>query len=192
MTITISTAAHNAATNAVTALIGASGYLRYRTAGTLASPGAIVATLGLSADAFADAVAGVATANAITSDTNATGNVAAVTTATVEKSDGTIIIHCSAGNTVTTTITGSSGETTITAGSATGLSVGMHVSGTGIATGADIIDINGTTVYLSAENTGAVSGNGTFSHDVVIDGNVIIDSGSVVTCTSLTYRATKA
>ena len=55
MTITISTAAHNAATNAVTALIGASGYLRYRTAGTLASPGAIVATLGLSADAFADA-----------------------------------------------------------------------------------------------------------------------------------------
>ena len=192
MTITISTAAHNAATNAVTALIGASGYLRYRTAGTLASPGAIVATLGLSADAFADAVAGVATANAITSDTNATGNVAAVTTATVEKSDGTIIIHCSAGNTVTTTITGSSGETTITVGSATGLAAGMHVSGTGIATGADIIDINGTTVYLSAENTGAVSGNGTFSHDVVIDGNVIIDSGSVVTCTSLTYRATKA
>ena len=192
MTITISTAAHNAATNAVTALIGASGYLRYRTAGTLASPGAIVATLGLSADAFADAVAGVATANAITSDTNATGNVAAVTTATVEKSDGTIIIHCSAGNTVTTTITGSSGETTITVGSATGLAAGMHVSGTGIATGADIIDINGTTVYLSAENTGAVGGNGAFSHDVVIDGNVIIDSGSVVTCTSLTYRATKA
>lgn len=192
MTITISTAAHNAATNAVTALIGASGYLRYRTAGTLASPGAIVATLGLSADAFADAVAGVATANAITSDTNATGNVAAVTTATVEKSDGTIIIHCSAGNTITTTITGSSGETTITVGSATGLAAGMHVSGTGIATGADIIDINGTTVYLSAENTGAVGGNGAFSHDVVIDGNVIIDSGSVVTCTSLTYRATKA
>ena len=192
MTITISTAAHNAATNAVTALIGASGYLRYRTAGTLASPGAIVATLGLSADAFADAVAGVATANAITSDTNATGNVAAVTTATIEKSDGTIIIHCSAGNTVTTTITGSSGEPIITVGSATGLSAGMHVSGTGIATGADIIDINGTTVYLSAENTGSVSGNGTFSHDVVIDGNVIIDAGSVVTCTSLTYRATKA
>jgi hypothetical protein len=192
MTITISTAAHNAATNAVTALIGASGYLRYRTAGTLASPGTIVATLGLSADAFADAVDGVATANAITSDTNATGNVAAVTTATVEKSDGTIIIHCSAGNTVTTTITGSSGGTTITVGSATGLSVGMHVSGTGIETGADIIDINGTTVYLSAENTGAVSGNGTFSPDVVIDGNVIIDAGSVVTCTSLTYRATKA
>ena len=192
MTITISTAAHNAATNAVTALIGASGYLRYRTAGTLASPGTIVATLGLSADAFADAVAGVATANAITSDTNATGNVAAVTTATVEKSDGTIIIHCSAGNAVTTTITGSSGETTITVGSAAGLSVGMHVSGTGIATGADIIDINGTTVYLSAENTGAVSGNGAFSHDVVIDGNVIIDAGGVVTCTSLTYRATKS
>jgi len=192
MTITISTAAHNAATNAVTALIGVSGYLRYRTSGTLSSPGTIVATLGLSADAFSDAVAGVATANAITSDTNATGNVSAVTTATVEKSDGTIIIHCSAGNTVTTTITGSSGETTITVGSATGLSVGMHVSGTGIATGADIIDINGTTVYLSAENTGAVSGNGTFSPDVVIDGNVIIDSGSVVTCTSLTYRAIKS
>ena len=35
-----------------------------------------------------------ATANAITSDTNATGNASAVATATLETSGGTVVIHC--------------------------------------------------------------------------------------------------
>jgi hypothetical protein len=61
MTTTHSTAARNAATDAVTALIGASGNLKFRLSGTVSAPGAAVATLPLSADAFGDASGGTAT-----------------------------------------------------------------------------------------------------------------------------------
>lgn len=94
MSVTHSTAARNAATDAVTALIGASGNLVFRTSGTVSSPGTAVATLPLSATAFAASSSGTATANAITSDTNATGNASPVATATLETSGGTVVIHC--------------------------------------------------------------------------------------------------
>lgn len=93
MAVTHSTAAQDAATDAVTALIGASGNLVFRLAGNIGAPGTAVATLPLSADAFGDSSSGTATANAITSDTNATGNASAVATATLETSGGTIVIH---------------------------------------------------------------------------------------------------
>jgi hypothetical protein len=64
----------------------------------------------------------------------------------------------------TTTVTGSSGSRNITVGSATNLIPGMFVTGTGIATGARISSISGTTVTLDIANTGAVSGSGTFEH----------------------------
>lgn len=94
MAVTHSTAARNAATDAVTALIGASGKLKMRLSGTVGSPGTVVATLSLSATAFGASSSGTATANAITSDTNATGNASAVATATLETSGGTVVIHC--------------------------------------------------------------------------------------------------
>jgi hypothetical protein len=61
---------------------------------SVASPGTAVATLSLSATAFAAASSGTATANSITSDTNATGNASAVAFATLQTSGGTIVIHC--------------------------------------------------------------------------------------------------
>lgn len=94
MSTTHSTAARNAATDAVTALIGASGKLKFRLSGNVAAPGTAVATLSLSATAFAASSGGTATANAITSDTNATGNASPVATATLETSGGTVVIHC--------------------------------------------------------------------------------------------------
>ena len=95
MAVTHSTAARNAATDAVTALIGASGNLVFRISpSSVASPGTAVATLPLSATAFGAASSGVATASAITSDTNATGNAAAVAFASLQTSGGTIVIHC--------------------------------------------------------------------------------------------------
>lgn len=94
MAVTHSTAARNAATDAVTALIGASGKLAFRLTGTVSAPGTVVATLSLSATAFGAAVTGTATANAITSDTNATGNASPVATATLQTSAGTVVIHC--------------------------------------------------------------------------------------------------
>jgi hypothetical protein len=94
MAVTHSNAALSAATDAVTALIGASGRLRFRLAGTVGTPGTSVANLALSATAFPASVNGLATANAITSDTNAAGNASPVATATLETSGGTVVIHC--------------------------------------------------------------------------------------------------
>jgi hypothetical protein len=94
MAVTHSTAARNAATDAVTALIGSNGNLVFRLSGTVGSPGTAVATLPLSATAFGASSSGTATANAITSDTNATGNASPVATATIQTSGGTVVIHC--------------------------------------------------------------------------------------------------
>lgn len=93
MAVTHSVAARNAATDAVLALIGASGRLRFRLTGTVGSPGTSVANLGLSATAFGASSSGTATANAITSDTNATGNASPVATGTLETSGGTVVVH---------------------------------------------------------------------------------------------------
>ena len=93
MATTHSTAARNAATDAVTALISTSGNLKFRLAGTVGSPGTVVATLPLSSTAFGASSSGTASANGITSDTNATGNASPVATATLETSGGTVVIH---------------------------------------------------------------------------------------------------
>jgi len=94
MAVTHSTAARNAATDAVTALIGANGRLAFRLTGTVSAPGTVVALLPLSATAFGASATGTATANAITSDTNATGNASPVATATLQTNGGTVVIHC--------------------------------------------------------------------------------------------------
>jgi hypothetical protein len=60
----------------------------------VSAPGTAAATLPLSATAFNAAIAGTATANAITSDTNAIGNASAVAFATLQTSSGTAVIHC--------------------------------------------------------------------------------------------------
>jgi hypothetical protein len=94
MAVTHSTAARNASADAVLALIGASGRLRFRLSGTVSSPGTSVANLGLAATAFGAATGGTATAGAITSDTNAAGNASPVANATLETSGGTVVVHC--------------------------------------------------------------------------------------------------
>ena len=63
------------------------------------------------------------------------------------------------------TATGTSGATTITVSSATNIVAGMYVAGTGIATGATVVSVVGTTVTLSDANTGTVSGTVTFQGD---------------------------
>lgn len=68
------------------------------------------------------------------------------------------------GSSLTTTITGTINQTSITVGSATGILLGQLVSGTGIAANAYVTNIVGTTITLSAANTAAVSGTGTFSN----------------------------
>ncbi|MBK9349831.1 MAG: hypothetical protein IPN05_06405 [Sulfuritalea sp.] len=65
---------------------------------------------------------------------------------------------------VQTTVSGTAGSNSITVGSATGLVVGAAVTGTGIAANAVVSAISGTTVTLSQNNSGAVSGTGSFKY----------------------------
>ena len=94
MSVTHSTAFRNAVADLVTSTLGASPKLKFRLTGTVGSPGTAAATLTLSATPFPAASSGVLTANAITSDTNATGNASPVATATLETSGGTVEVHC--------------------------------------------------------------------------------------------------
>ena len=94
MSVTLTTAARNAACNAIVDLIDAGAG-----AGTLIfvqSDGSTeVATLTFSDPAFGNAATGVATASAITSDTSATGGT--TTIALLKDSDGTEVLRCSVG-----------------------------------------------------------------------------------------------
>jgi hypothetical protein len=66
-----------------------------------------------------------------------------------------------------TTATGAAGQLTITVASAAGIQIGMYVSGTGIALGATVALVVGTTVTLTLANTSPVSGTVVFQGDYV-------------------------
>ena len=67
---------------------------------------------------------------------------------------------------ITTTATGTSGQNTIVVASSANLIEGMRLSGTGIGLTARIQSISGTTVTLTENNTGTVSGTMTFGNVV--------------------------
>ena len=96
MAVTHSTASKDAATNAVVdQLDGAGSKLVFRISpSSVASPGTAVATLTFATPAFGASSSGTATAGAITSDTNATGNASAVAYASLQTSGDVIAIHC--------------------------------------------------------------------------------------------------
>jgi hypothetical protein len=76
---------------------------------------------------------------------------------------------------IVTTATGNSGASTITVGNATGLVNGLWASASNITAGTQIVSISGTTVTLSANNAGAVSGAITFYS---VPGMAIIKDGT--------------
>lgn len=96
MSVTHSTASKDAATNAVVdQLDGAGSKLVFRISpSSVGSPGTAVATLTMATPAFGASSSGTATAGAIASDTNATGNASPVAYATLQTSGDVIAIHC--------------------------------------------------------------------------------------------------
>lgn len=97
MATTHPTGVRNAIADLVVDLIDAgpaAGKLIFRLSGTVSAPGTAVATLTFSDPAFGAASGGTATASAITSDTNATGNASPVANATLEDSTGAVVCHC--------------------------------------------------------------------------------------------------
>lgn len=180
-----STALRSALATAIVTEAGANAILRLYDGVRPATGGAITnvlsehncsATLGTVSN-------GVLTFNAISSDTSA-NNTGTATWARLFKSDGTtLVMDMSAGADVVTTASGTASQDTITVGSATGIVIGQYVSGTGIASGATVVDIQGTTVHVSKEHTGAVSGNATFKSDISIN-PATITAGQTVNVTS--------
>mgnify|MGYP000883532535 CR=1 FL=1 len=88
-------------------------------------------------------------------------------------------------NTVTKTISGSNGQPTITVSpDNTGLYKYMSVTGTNIGAAAKISVVNGTTITLTVNNSGTVSGTGTFVQtvspsivDTIVSGRISLSSG---------------
>jgi hypothetical protein len=181
------TTLRNARSTAIVTEAGANAILRVFDGTQPATGGAATNILSehTCAATFGTVAAGVLTANAIGSDTSA-NNTGTATWARLLKSDGTTFVaDFSAGADVTTTISGTASQDTITVGSATGIVIGQYVSGTGIATGARVVDIQGTTVHVSKEHTGAVSGNGTFKYEISVN-PASITAGQTVNVNSLT------
>lgn len=91
---TLTTAARNAACNAIVDLIdvGGAGSLVFQTAAS-----AEVATLTFSATAFGASSVGVATAASITSDTNATGSGSNITKAVIQDGAATEVMTVTVG-----------------------------------------------------------------------------------------------
>ena len=77
--------------------------------------------------------------------------------------------------TIVTTATGNSGVNTITVGNPAGLVNGLWASASNITAGTQIVSVSGTTVTLSANNAGAVSGAITFYS---VPGMAVIKDGT--------------
>jgi Ni2+-binding GTPase involved in maturation of urease and hydrogenase len=96
MSVTHSAALRNTLATAVLTAIdagGAAAKLVFRLTGSVGSPGTAVATLTLS-DPAGTVTGAVLTFDAITSDTNATGNASPVAAATLQTSADTVCVHC--------------------------------------------------------------------------------------------------
>lgn len=188
MALGFSTALRNARANAIVTEAGANAILRILDGARPATGGAATNILSEHACAavLGTVAAGILTFNAVASDTSA-NNTGTATWARLLKSDGTTqVVDMSAGADVVTTASGTASQDTITVGSATGLVIGQWASGTGIAPGARIVDIQGTTVHLSIENTGAVSGNGTFKYDISVN-PATITAGQAVNVNNIVW-----
>lgn len=97
MSVTLSTAARNAACNAIVDLLdggtGAAGSISFQTAG-----GSELAACTMSAPAFGDAANGVATANAISQGTVAnSSNPSTIALAVFKNKAGTEVFRCAVG-----------------------------------------------------------------------------------------------
>lgn len=94
MAVTHPTTFRDAVADLVDSTLGTTAKLVFRLSGTAGSPGTAVTTLAFGNPAFGASSSGVITANAITSDTNATGNASPVANATLETGGGTVVVHC--------------------------------------------------------------------------------------------------
>jgi fibronectin-binding autotransporter adhesin len=107
-------------------------------------------------------------------------NGANIYSGTTKVSGGTLSVDTLTNEAALTTVSGSISTNTITVASNAGLFVGQAVTGTGIAAGATITGISGTTITLSATNSAAVSGTGVFGGATITTASGSVN-GSTIT-----------
>jgi len=93
--------------------------------------------------------------------------------------------------TSTVAISGTSGSNTIVVTSATGIVIGMNVIGFGIASGATVTNVVGTTITLSATNTNGVTGSIQFgSNALTVTSNIGLAVGQHIFGTGIASGST--
>lgn len=188
------TTLRNSRLDAITTRAGNAALLRFydgtrpATGGTATT---LLAELTCGTPFAAGASSGVLTAGTITQDSSANASGTA-TWARLVQSDGTThVADFSVGVQASTTVSGTSGAATVTVGSNSGIAISDVAAGTGIATGARVVNINGTTVTLDTNNTGTVSGTGTFSKEINLVTTTIVAT-QPVSISSLTITEPNA
>lgn len=168
------------AISAVTLVTGGEGYyirgqINASTSGTTMT---VPDTTGINPGMVVTKIAGTGTLQSntvVVSVTNGTTLVidqtpsVALSGATVHFADTLTISAASiGGSTYTMSATGTSGQSTITVSDADNIFPGQRVTGTGIGSLAVVSSISGLTITLSKANSGTVSGNVTFSDEILI------------------------
>jgi fibronectin-binding autotransporter adhesin len=133
-------------------------------------------------------VSGTGAINYAGTGTMTLSGAASTYTGATKVSSGTISVNTLTNEAALTAVSGAISTNTITVTSNAGLFVGQAVTGTGIASGATITGISGTTITLSGANTAAVSGTGVFGGAAIttVSGST---SGSTITVGSATGLA---
>lgn len=168
------------ALSAVTLVEGGEGYsiigqINASSSGTTIT---VPDTTGITAGMVVTKIAGtgtVGTNTTVVSITNSTQLVVseapspALSAATIQFADTITLSAASVGgSTYSLAATGTSGQTTVTVTDNTEVLVGQRVTGTGIGQLAVVSSISGNTITLSKANSGTVSGNITFSDEIVL------------------------
>lgn len=200
MTVQHSTAVRNARLDAIETTIGTAPVLRIRTGAQPANcaasrSGTVLATVTLPSDWMAAASGGSKSMLGTWSDSSAD---ATGTAAHYEIMDSTLTTCHEQGNIgmstplTTSALTAANGNV-LTFASTTGVSVGMTISGTGVATGATVIAVTSTTVTMSLSSTAGVASSTsiTFGGDMTVD-NTSFASGQPFTVTAFTKTAAGA
>lgn len=168
------------AISTVTLVTGGQGYyIRGQiTASTSGTTMTVPDTTGINPGMVVTKIAGTGTLQTntvVVSVTNATTLVidqaasVALSAATVSFAD-TLTLPASSigGETYTVSATGTSGQTTVTVSSAANIFVGQRVTGTGIGSLVVVTLVTGNVITLSKANLATVSGNITFSDEILV------------------------
>ncbi len=190
-----STAARNAAGDAIETAMGTSAVMRLRSGSPPANAeaartGTVIATLNLPSDYLSAASGGVKSLLGTWQDASADANGTIGHFEIMDNGLTTCHIQGTAGQQVAINTNGTTAANgnVLNFAATTGVVVGMNVSGTGIPANTTVAAVTGTTVTLSSTSTAGV-GSGvaiTFTYDVTVD-NATVVAGQQINVSAFSY-----